>query len=51
VRVLPKHLVLEGTIAIVYAERKLLPRQVRALVDWLLARAPSALARTRALEG
>lgn len=43
VAVLPKQLRLQGSISIVYAERKLMPTQVRAFVDWLIERAPAAL--------
>ena len=43
VAVLPKLLRLEGSLSIVYPDRKLMPPQVRAFVDWLIARAPAAL--------
>ena len=43
VAVLPKQLRLQGSISVVYVERKLMPPQVRALVDWLIERAPAAL--------
>lgn len=43
VMVLPKQLRLQGSISVVYAERKLMPPQVRAFVDWLIERAPKAL--------
>lgn len=41
--VLPKQLRLQGSISVVYTDRKLMPPQVRAFVDWLVARAPAAL--------
>lgn len=41
--VLPKQLRLQGAVAIVYRERKLMPAQVRAFVDWIIERAPAAL--------
>ncbi len=51
--VLPKLLRSEGSISIVYADRELMPPQVRAFVDWMIARrdalspsAPSAAAST-----
>jgi hypothetical protein len=47
-RSLPGLLRAEGRIAVVYVERELVPPAVRAFVDWLLARAPSALAAARA---
>ena len=43
VTVLPKLLRLEGSISIVYAERKLMPPQVRVFVDWMTEHAPAAL--------
>lgn len=43
VTVLPKRLRLPGSVSVVYAERKLMPPQVRAFVDWLIERAPAAL--------
>jgi DNA-binding transcriptional LysR family regulator len=46
VAVLPKHLRHEGRIALVYPERELVPPQVRAFVDWILARAPAVLPAT-----
>jgi DNA-binding transcriptional LysR family regulator len=42
--VMPGVLRSEGRIAIVYLERELVPPQVRAFVDWFVARAPAALA-------
>jgi DNA-binding transcriptional LysR family regulator len=42
--VLPGVLRSEGRIAVVYLERELVPPPVRAFVDWLIARAPAALA-------
>lgn len=48
VAVLPKQLRLQGTISVVYAERKLMPPQVRAFVDWLIERAPTALSHPNA---
>jgi len=44
VTVLPEALSSDGRLAIVYAERELLPPQVRAFVDWMAARLPAALA-------
>jgi DNA-binding transcriptional LysR family regulator len=44
VRVLPKLLEAEARIAVVYQEKQLLPPQVRAFVDELIAWIPSALA-------
>jgi DNA-binding transcriptional LysR family regulator len=43
VPVLPQTLRVDGTISLLYAERKLMPAQVRAFIDWLVTRAPSAL--------
>jgi DNA-binding transcriptional LysR family regulator len=43
VAVLPKQLRLQGSASIVYVERKLMPPQVRAFIDWLIVRAPAAL--------
>jgi len=43
VAVMPKVLRSEGRIALVYLERELMPPQVRAFVDWMVARAPAAL--------
>jgi DNA-binding transcriptional LysR family regulator len=43
VLVLPKVLRSEGRIAIVYLERELMPPQLRAFVDWMVARVPKAL--------
>jgi len=43
VTVLPKRLHVQGSVSVVYVERKLMPPQVRALVDWLIERAPAAL--------
>jgi DNA-binding transcriptional LysR family regulator len=42
--VMPGVLRSEGRIAVVYPERELVAPPVRAFVDWLVARAPSALA-------
>jgi DNA-binding transcriptional LysR family regulator len=42
--VMPGLLRAEGRIAVVYVERELVPPAVRAFVDWLVARAPAALA-------
>jgi DNA-binding transcriptional LysR family regulator len=42
--VLPGVLRSEGRIALVYPERELVAPPVRAFIDWLLARAPAALA-------
>ena len=36
----------EGRIALVYPERELIPPPVRAFVDWMVARAPTALPRS-----
>jgi len=44
VTVLPELLRSDGRIALVYPERELVPPPVRAFVDWLVARAPAALA-------
>jgi DNA-binding transcriptional LysR family regulator len=44
VAVMPGLLRSEGRIALVYPERELVPPPVRAFVDWVLARAPAALA-------
>jgi DNA-binding transcriptional LysR family regulator len=44
VAVLPDVLRSDGRIAIVYPERELVAPPVRAFVDWLVARAPGALA-------
>jgi DNA-binding transcriptional LysR family regulator len=38
VAVLPKLLRAEGSISIVYVDRELMPPQVRAFVDWMIAR-------------
>ncbi len=43
VTVLPSVLRVEGAIALVYAERKGMPRQVRTFIDWISARAPGVL--------
>jgi DNA-binding transcriptional LysR family regulator len=43
VPVLPSALRVDGTISIVYAERTLMPPQLRAFVDWIIARAPLVL--------
>jgi DNA-binding transcriptional LysR family regulator len=48
VTVLPKQLQLQGSVSVVYVERKLMPRQVRAFVDWLIERAPAALSHSNA---
>ncbi|WP_394831013.1 LysR family transcriptional regulator [Pendulispora rubella] len=45
--VLAEQLRVEGAIFLVYAERTLMPPQLRAFVDWIRARAPAVL-RTRA---
>jgi len=42
--VLPDLLRSDGPIALVYPERELVAPPVRAFVDWLVARAPAALA-------
>ncbi|MGZ3454344.1 MAG: LysR family transcriptional regulator [Polyangiales bacterium] len=52
VPVLEGTLRVDGTISLVYAERKLMPPQLRAFIDWIVARAPLVLgtpeeARTR----
>jgi DNA-binding transcriptional LysR family regulator len=44
VAVLPDVLRSDGRIALVYPERELVAPPVRAFVDWLVARAPTALA-------
>jgi DNA-binding transcriptional LysR family regulator len=44
VTVMPGVLRSEGRIALVYPERELIPPPVRAFVDWMVARAPAALA-------
>jgi len=41
--VLPKRLRLEGSISLVYAERKLMASAVRAFIDWIVERGPAAL--------
>jgi DNA-binding transcriptional LysR family regulator len=43
VTVMPDVLRAEGRIALVYPERELVAAPVRAFVDWMLARAPTAL--------
>ena len=43
VLVMPKLLCVEGTMALVYPERELVPPQVRAFVDWMAARLPALL--------
>jgi DNA-binding transcriptional LysR family regulator len=43
VEVMPGVLRSEGRIALVYPERELVPPPVRAFVDWMVARAPTAL--------
>ncbi|MFT3924401.1 MAG: LysR family transcriptional regulator [Myxococcales bacterium] len=43
VAVLPKILRVEGRMALVYPERLFVPAQVRAFIDWMLARLPRAL--------
>jgi DNA-binding transcriptional LysR family regulator len=50
VLVLPQALRLEGAISIVHAEKKLMPPQVRAFVDYVIARGPSALSATSAAD-
>lgn len=50
VRVLPQALRLEGAISIVHAEKKLMPPQVRAFVDYIIARGPAALSATSAAD-
>ena len=44
VAVLPDVLRADGRVALVYPERELVAPPVRAFVDWLVARAPAALA-------
>jgi DNA-binding transcriptional LysR family regulator len=51
VPVLPGVLRAEGRIAVVYLERELVPSPVRAFVDWLVARAPAALAPSPSRKG
>jgi DNA-binding transcriptional LysR family regulator len=48
--VLPKQLRLQGSVSLVYVERKLMPPQVRAFVDWLVERAPAALSHPSAAD-
>jgi len=48
VPILPKQLRLQGSISIVYLERKLMPAQVRSFIDWLIQRAPAALSHPNA---
>jgi DNA-binding transcriptional LysR family regulator len=43
VEVMPSILRSEGRIALVYPERELVPPPVRLFVDWMVARAPTAL--------
>ncbi|APR87041.1 Transcriptional regulator, LysR family protein [Minicystis rosea] len=43
VAVMPKALRLEGSVSIVFAERKLMSPAARALVDWIVAHGPAAL--------
>jgi DNA-binding transcriptional LysR family regulator len=43
VAVMPALLRGEGRIAVVYPERELVPPAVRAFIDWMVARAPSAV--------
>lgn len=43
VPVLPQLLRVDGAISLVYAERKLMPAQVRALIDWIIEHGPAAL--------
>jgi DNA-binding transcriptional LysR family regulator len=43
IEVMPRALRSEGRIALVYPERELVPPPVRAFVDWMVARAPTAL--------
>lgn len=47
--VLAKQLRVQGSVAIVYLERKLMPPQVRAFVDWIVQRAPAALSQPSAV--
>lgn len=42
VLILPQALRLDGSVSLVYTERKLMPPQVRAFIDWIVARAPAA---------
>ena len=48
--VLPKALRLDGGVSIVYAERKLMPAQVRAFVDFVIERGPAALQHSNAAD-
>ncbi|RYZ06422.1 MAG: LysR family transcriptional regulator [Myxococcales bacterium] len=50
VRVLPQSLRLEGTVAIVHSERKLMAPQVRAFVDYVIRHGPAALRHASAAE-
>lgn len=45
VHVLPDSIGGEARISIVYAERELMPPQLRAFIDWTVARMPAAVAR------
>jgi hypothetical protein len=42
---MPKILRLEGGVSLVYVERKLVSPAVRAFLDWVIERGPSALRR------
>jgi DNA-binding transcriptional LysR family regulator len=50
VQVLPKALRLEGTVAIVHTERKLMAPQVRAFIDYVIAHGPAALGQPSAAD-
>jgi DNA-binding transcriptional LysR family regulator len=50
-RVLPQSLRLEGVVAIVHSERKLMAPQVRAFVDYVGRRGPAALRHASAADG
>jgi LysR family transcriptional regulator for bpeEF and oprC len=43
VPVLPDVLRVDGSLSILYPERKLMAPQVRALIDWMVSRAPGVL--------
>jgi DNA-binding transcriptional LysR family regulator len=47
VPVMPRLLRVEGRMALVYPERDLVPAQVRAFIDWMVARLPPLLARAQ----
>ena len=49
VRVLPKLIHAESRVTVVYQEKELLPPQVRAFIDVLVAWAPAAIEATRAM--